>query len=284
MNNIKKYILFFVSILVISVNSLCAQHLKIVGEYSTGSVLFGIGEGIAFARLDTVELSVDEGKYFTFGFDRDDKDDHLLHVKLSDGRVYLKKIKLQQAKYRIQRINNIQQKHVTPPKKENDRIVRERKINRAANARIGEVKEAFFKNGVQRPIIGGRISGVFGSQRILNGIPKNIHNGLDIAIARGTPVYAMADGYVRLAADTFFYAGSNILIDHGQGLNSKYLHLSKMEVEVDQFVKKGQKIGEVGTTGRSTGPHLHWALQWFNKRVDPALLLKSGLNKKLSEK
>jgi murein DD-endopeptidase MepM/ murein hydrolase activator NlpD len=87
----------------------------------------------------------------------------------------------------------------------------------------------------------------------------------------------MADGYVRLAADTFFYAGNNILIDHGQGLNSKYLHLSKMDVKVDEFVKKGQKIGEVGTTGRSTGPHLHWAVQWFNKRVDPALLLKTGI-------
>ena len=87
----------------------------------------------------------------------------------------------------------------------------------------------------------------------------------------------MADGFVRLAADTFFYAGNNILIDHGLGLNSKYLHLSKMHVEVNEFVKKGQKIGEVGTTGRSTGPHLHWTVQWYDKRVDPALILK--LNK-----
>lgn len=269
----------FTIILICTSIQLSAQYLEIFGEYTTGSVLFGSGDGIESARLDSVELSVDSGRYFTFGFDRDDKGEHLLHVKLIDGRVYLKKIILNKAKYNIQRINNMQRKHVNPPQKEIDRIVKERNINKAANARIGEVKEAYFKNGIQRPMKGGRISGVFGSQRILNGVPKNIHNGLDIAKPRGSDVYAMADGYVRLAADTFFYAGNNVLIDHGQGLNSKYLHLSKMVVEVDEFVKKGQKIGEVGTTGRSTGPHLHWAVQWYEKRIDPALLLKVDYEK-----
>ena len=167
------------AVLVLLVSSLSAQNLEIYGEYSTGSVLFGVGERIEFAKLDSVYLDVDDGKYFAFGFDRDDKNERLLHVKLSGGKVYLKKIKPEQASYKIQRINNMQQKHVTPPQSEIDRIVRERKMTRAAHKRIGEVKEALYKNGFQRPIKGGRISGVFGSQRILNGAPKNIHNHVE---------------------------------------------------------------------------------------------------------
>lgn len=255
-----------------------AQDVKLLGDFNTGSVIFGVGNGIKYAYLDTIKLDVEEGKYFTFGFDRDDTAVHHLKVKLDDGLVVLKKFKPEQVKYNIQRINNIQRKHVTPPKSESERIARERNISRTARAKIGEVKEAFFLNGFQRPIRGGRISGVFGSQRILNGKPRNIHNGLDIAVPRGTPVHAMSDGFVILSADTFFYAGNNILIDHGQGLNSFYLHLSKMDVKEGEFVKKGQKIGEVGTTGRSTGPHLHWGVQWFEKRVDPAGLLKINLD------
>ena len=121
---------------------------------------------------------------------------------------------------------------------------------------------------------GGRVSSVFGSARILNGIPKNAHNGYDIAAPIGTSVYAMTDGIVRLAADNFYYPGNYILLDHGQGLNSQYLHLSKMIVKKGDRVKKGQKIGEIGTTGRSTGPHLHWGVQWYLRRIDPARLLE----------
>ena len=105
-----------------------------------------------------------------------------------------------------------------------------------------------------------------------------MHNGLDIAVPRGTPVYAMTDGVVILTADNFYYAGNHIILDHGQGVNSFYLHLSKILVKEGQFVKKGEVIGKVGTTGRSTGPHLHWGVQWFSKRVDPARVLKIKLN------
>ena len=254
-----------------------AQDLQLIGDFTTGSVIFGIGEDIEYVLLDTLKLDVDQEKYFTFGFDRDDTTSHLLRIKFREGRVVLKKIKPVFGKYRIQRINNMKSSYVTPPKSESERITRERGISRAARKKIGEVKDAYFRNGIMRPVKGGRISGVFGSQRILNGKPRNIHNGLDIAVPRGTPVYAMADGFVVLSADTFFYAGNNILIDHGQGLNSFYLHLSKKDVKVGDFIHKGDKIGEVGTTGRSTGPHLHWGVQWFRKRIDPAGLLKMKL-------
>ncbi len=260
-----------------------AQDILLVGEFKTGSVIFGIGEDIEYAFLDTLKLDVDSGKYFTFGFDRDDTTSHLLRIKFNEGRVILKKIKPVFGKYRIQRINNMKSSYVTPPKTASERIRRERIISRAARKRIGEVKEAYFRNGIMRPAQGGWISGVFGSQRILNGKPRNIHNGLDIAVPSGTPVYAMADGFVVLSADTFFYAGNNILIDHGQGLNSFYLHLSKKDVSVGDFVHKGDKIGEVGTTGRSTGAHLHWGVQWFGKRIDPAGLLRTRLEDYLEE-
>ena len=167
---------------------------------------------------------------------------------------------------------------VTAPKSQNERIVKERKIIKEARGKIGEVKEALFAEGIIRPVKGGRLSSVFGSQRVLNGTPKNPHNGLDIAAPRGTPVYAMTDGVVLLAADNFYYSGNFILLDHGFGLNSSYLHLSKKFVKAGDYVKKGQKIGEIGTTGRSTGPHLHWSVQWYGKRVDPAGLLKYPIN------
>ncbi|MBN1299852.1 MAG: M23 family metallopeptidase [Melioribacteraceae bacterium] len=251
-----------------------SQSVEIIGEYKQGNLLYGVGEGIEYAFLDSTDLQVFENKYFVFAFDRDDRREHLLKIKLSDGRLILKKILPEESDYKIQRINNIKQKHVTPPREELDRISKEREVSRQARSTIGKIDTAYYIKGIVRPVKGGRISGVFGSQRILNGKPRNIHNGLDIAVPRGTPVYAMTDGVVKLAADTFYYAGNNILIDHGQGLNSFYLHLNEIDVEEGEFVKKGQKIGEVGSTGRSTGPHLHWGVQWYDKRIDPAILLK----------
>ena len=146
-----------------------------------------------------------------------------------------------------------------------------------AQSKIGELQTPLFRKGFIRPIKGGRISSVFGSQRILNGIPKNMHNGLDIAVPRGTPVLAMADAVVNLTTDNFYYAGNYIVLDHGQGLNSMYLHLSEILVEEGQRVNKGDVIGKVGTTGRSTGPHLHWGVQWYSKRIDPEHILNIKL-------
>ncbi len=154
-------------------------------------------------------------------------------------------------------------------RKLNERIKREREITKSAKEKIGNISNALFSKGFIKPINGGRISSVFGSQRILNGVPKSPHNGIDIAVPRGTPVEAMSEGKVLLSADNFYYAGNFIIIDHGLGLNSMYLHLSESFVKEGQMVKKGEVIGKVGTTGRSTGPHLHWSVQWFEKRIDP---------------
>ena len=260
----KLLILFLVGI----INNIYAQSVQFSGEVIPGGLLFGKGEAIKSIELDGENINFDNKGNFVIGFDRDDSLSHLLIIEL-EGKTILKNLVLKPRKYKIQRINRMEKKYVSPPKEVLNRIKEERKLTQKAKSNIGKIKSALYDSGFLRPIKGGRISGVFGSQRILNGIPKNVHNGLDIAVPTGTPVKAMADGKVIYSADNFYYAGNYILIDHGLGLNSLYLHLNKSNVEEGQVVKRGEIIGSVGTTGRSTGPHLHWTVQWYNKRVDP---------------
>jgi murein DD-endopeptidase MepM/ murein hydrolase activator NlpD len=248
--------------------NLNAQSLKFYNEPSPGSLLFGKAESIKSIKMDDQIIPFSKEGEFVVGFDRDDTSSYLLVVE-TEGKTFLKKIMLPKRDYNIQRINRMAQKYVSPPQKVLNRIAEERKVTNAAKQRIGELKEPLFVSGFQIPIEGGRISSIFGSQRILNGVPKSPHNGIDIAVPKGTPVRAMTDGKVLLSADNFYYAGNFIIIDHGFGLNSMYLHLNESLVKKGQFVKKGEIIGKVGTTGRSTGPHLHWTVQWYNKRVDP---------------
>ena len=262
----KKYSFLIFSLFIIS--SISAQSVNIMGEPEPGSLLFGTAENLKQVKFDGEPVAFDKEGYFVVGFDRDDTLSHVLVVETEENSV-IKKINLKKREYKIQRINRMKQKYVSPPKEVEERIIKERKITSAAKEKIGDVTEAMFNGGFEKPIAKGRISSVFGSQRILNGVPKNPHNGIDIAVPPGTPVKAMSDGKVILSADDFYYAGNFIILDHGLGLNSMYLHLNESLVKEGQFVKKGDVIGKVGTTGRSTGPHLHWTVQWFNKRVDP---------------
>ncbi|MEN8193510.1 MAG: M23 family metallopeptidase [Bacteroidota bacterium] len=266
-----KYILF--ALIILSTWIINAQELEFYGKFEPGTLIVAKGDPIERAKLNDQELKIDDEGILCFGFDAKQKGTQILNVKFKEGKVLLKRINLPDRKYKVQRINNMKSDYVTPPKNLNKRIKQEREIALSARSPIGKIDTALYKSGFTRPIKGGRISSVFGSQRILNGIPKNLHNGLDIAVPRGTPVYAMADGIVRLAADNFYYPGNYILLDHGQGLNSQYLHLSKINVKKGDRVKKGQIIGKVGTTGRSTGPHLHWSVQWYLRRLDPARIL-----------
>lgn len=119
----------------------------------------------------------------------------------------------------------------------------------------------------------GRLSGFYGSQRVLNGDPKRPHYGVDVAAPTGTEVVAPADGVVRLAHPDLFFSGGTIIIDHGFGVNSTFLHLSSVDVEVGEPVKQGDFIGRIGATGRATGPHLDWRINWLNHRLDPQLLV-----------
>ena len=164
------------------------------------------------------------------------------------------------------------EKQVTPPEEVYERIKSENKL--IAEARAIETDLDFFKDKFIIPVDDAIISGVYGSQRILNGKPKWPHYGLDFAQKEGTPVKAMLDGIVTLAEPDLYYSGGTLIFDHGHGISTLYMHMQKIFVKKGQKIKQGEVIGTVGSTGRATGPHLDIRLNWFGTRLDPATALK----------
>lgn len=260
--------LFFLFLFVLSMN---AQEIKLTGKAEPGGILIGIGKNISSVYLNDTKIKVDNNGTFVLGFDRDAAGTHLLKIEYENGKKETKKLQLPKRKYIIQKLK-IAEKYVNPPPEELERIEIENQYMKDARSKVGKIDSTLFRKGFIKPAE-GRISSVFGSQRILNGVPKNPHNGIDIAAPEGTPVLATSDGIVIIAGEDFYYNGNFILLDHGMGLSSIYLHLSKLNVKTGDKVIKGQKIGEVGSTGRSTSAHLHWGVQWFGSRIDPMSLL-----------
>ena len=165
----------------------------------------------------------------------------------------------------------LKKKMVTPPKSFWDRIKKENKVIKEVRSLDSDVDFIFQKFDWPTK---GIISGVFGSQRILNGKPKRPHYGVDIAAPEGTDILAPTEAIVRMAEKDLYYTGGTVMLDHGHGVTSVYSHLSSINVKVGNKINKGQKIGEVGSTGRSTGSHLDWRINWFSERLDPALFIK----------
>ncbi|MFA3784161.1 M23 family metallopeptidase [Melioribacteraceae bacterium 4301-Me] len=264
------YILFFLTFSLVY-----SQKIKLIGKAEPGGVLIGEAKNIKTVLFDGHKIGFDERGYFLIGFDRDAKGTHTIKAIFKNGKSEIKKIKLPKRKYIVQRLK-LAEKYVVPPDSELSRIEEEMTMMKEAREKIGLIDSAFYVSGFISPVENASISSVFGSQRILNGIPKKPHNGIDFAADEGTPVHAAADGIVAIAGDNFYFNGNFVLLDHGQGLSTVYLHMSKLNVKTDDRVKKGQVIGLVGSTGRATGPHLHWGAQWFNKRIDPMNLLNLG--------
>ena len=206
---------------------------------------------------------------FIIGFGRDAKLQQSYTEQFADGRSETVKLTLKPRQYDIQRLTGIAKKYVTPDESVLSRIRAE--AEQVREARILDTDQSDLFNGFGWPVK-GRISGVYGSQRYYNGKPGRPHYGLDIAVPTGTPVAAPADGIVRLADSDLYYSGGTIIIDHGHGLFSSFLHLSDVAVAVGAPVKRGEVIGAVGATGRVTGAHLDWRYNWFDQRLDPALL------------
>ncbi len=246
-----------------------ADRTALNGVFSQGGMVIGQTEPGATVRFDGRVLRVSPDGAFVFGFHRDDPPEMSLTIDYPDKTGEAIALKIEQRSYAIQRIDGLPQKKVTPPPEVIERIQREAAAVREARARDSAVEE--FLNGFLWPV-DGPISGVYGSQRVLNGTPRQPHYGVDVAAPVGTPVIAPAAGTVSFADPDLYYSGGTLMIDHGHGLASAFLHMHSVDVTEGQWVARGQRIGTVGATGRVTGAHLDWRVNWFEKRLDPQLL------------
>jgi len=215
-------------------------------------------------------VKVTSDGFFVFGLGRDRKYDVVITLNKDGNKQKIVK-KVQKRQYDIQRIDGLEEKKVTPPEEVYERIKRENKW--IGEARVIDSDLTFFKNKFATPVENAIITGVYGSQRILNGKPKWPHYGLDFAQKEGAPVKAMLNGTVTLAEADLFYTGGTLIFDHGHGISTLYMHMLDIFVEKGQKVKQGDIIGTVGSTGRATGPHLDVRLNWFDVRLDPATAL-----------
>ncbi|WP_376708453.1 M23 family metallopeptidase [Shewanella surugensis] len=209
---------------------------------------------------------------FVFGFAREPALSQSLTLVYPDGLSQIVPVTLSTREYDIQKVNGISKKIMKPDPKAQARAAKDSREVKAARA-IFSPDSAFLQDFIW-PLT-GRISGVYGSQRVYNGKPGTPHYGVDVATKTGTLVVAPADGEISLSVNDMFYSGGTLIIDHGYGINSSFLHLSKLYVKQGEQVKQGQAIAEVGATGRVTGPHLDWRVNWYQMRLDPTSLVPS---------
>ena len=236
------------------------------GKFIQGSFILGKAEAGSEVFIDKQKVKVTPDGYFAFGLGRDRKNDVV--ITINQKKIVKKVFKRE---YQIQRIDGLEEKKVTPPEEVYERIKRENKW--IGEARAIDSNLTFFKNKFINPLENAIVTGVYGSQRILNGKPKWPHYGIDFAAEEGTEIKAMLDGVVTLAEPDLFYTGGTLIFDHGHGISTLYMHMKTLMVEKGQKVKQGEVIGTVGSTGRSTGAHLDVRLNWFQTRLDPATVL-----------
>ena len=236
------------------------------GKFIQGSFILGKTDPGSDVFIDDRKVKVTSDGYFAFGLGRDRKNDVLITI---NKKKIVKKVFKRE--YKIQRIDGLEEKKVTPPEEVYERIKRENKW--IGEARAINSNLTFFKNKFINPLENAIITGVYGSQRILNGKPKWPHYGIDFAAEEGTELKAMLDGGVTLAEPDLFYTGGTLIFDHGHGISTLYMHMKTLKVKKGQEVKQGDIIGTVGSTGRSTGAHLDVRLNWFQTRLDPATVL-----------
>ena len=207
------------------------------------------------------------------GVGRDETGPLKVDVTLPSGRMEPVSIAVTPRDWPVEHVNGVPPKTVNPPPEIAARIQREQALVTAARERDDERTD--FALPFQWPVQ-GRISGRFGNARVYNGQPGAGHSGMDIAAPDGTPVKAPAGGVVTFASPDLYLTGGTVLLDHGHGVSSNFLHLSRIDVKVGDRIEPGQVIGAVGATGRATGPHLHWGMNWFDTRIDPLLVLERG--------
>ena len=263
-SKIIKYLIIFLFI------SFKVNALEFNGKFIQGHFILGKTEPNSKIIIDKKQIKVSKDGFFAFGIGKDRKYD-LVITLIKDGETKKVIKKVQKRKYNIQRIDGLEEKKVTPPEEVYERIKKENIL--IAKAREINSDLDFFKNKFILPVDDAIITGVYGSQRILNGKPRWPHYGIDFAPKLGTPIKAMADGVVTMAEQDLYFTGATLIFDHGHGISTLYMHLDKIFVELGDIVKQGEIIGTVGSSGRSTGPHLDVRLNWFGTRLDPATVL-----------
>ena len=244
--------------------------IEFQGKFIQGHFILGKTNPEAKILVGKKKVKVSKDGFFVFGIDRDRKFD-LVFTKIKDNEKTKIIKKVLKRKYNIQRIDGLAESKVTPPESVYKRIKKEN--NAIGEARAINSDLLFFKEKFIMPVE-GIISGVYGSQRILNGKPRWPHYGIDIAAKLGTMIKSSGTGVVTMAEDDLYYTGGTIIMDHGHGISTIYSHLENVLVSVGDKINQGDIIGTVGSTGRSTGPHLDFRINWFQTRLDPMSVLK----------
>lgn len=268
-------VFFLLSLVLLPASLMAAAPLDLKGHFVQGGLVFGITEPGSRIHQDGVERPVSEDGIFLIGFGREAGSTSILNVTLPSGEIFKRTLEVGPQNFKIQRIDGLPKRKVTPDPEAVKRI-------KSDNALVWQVRSAQprpvadFNSGFDWPLK-GTITGVFGSQRILNGKPRSPHKGLDIAAPTGTPIVAPADGIISLRHDDMYLMGKTLMIDHGHGLQSIMIHMSDILVTDGQQVKKGDVIAKVGASGRATGPHLHWGVSLGTIALDPGLLLGEPL-------
>lgn len=242
------------------------------GSWQQGALLLGRVKPGQVVTYGGESLKTTSQGYFLLGLDREAGPVSRVTVRNADGTEVNEEQRVAARSYAIQRVNGVPQKTVEPAPEDLARIASDQQL--VNNARKVTSNETGFLNGFVAPIE-GPVTGVYGSQRVYNGIPKSPHYGVDYAAPKGAIVRAPASGVVRLAHKDLFYSGGTLIIDHGHNLTSSFLHLSDILVSEGMHVERGDTVAKVGATGRATGPHLDWRMNWRDVRVDPQLVLQA---------
>ncbi|MCH2549176.1 MAG: M23 family metallopeptidase [Alphaproteobacteria bacterium] len=250
-----------------------SQAIELNGSLTQGGLIIGSTNknDLVFFEGRKLRVNPNSGE-FVFGIGHDHGDQAILKIVSSNGLEKKIKLKISSRDWSIEYVDGLDPIKVNPPASLTKRIRREGALLNGVRSRDTPVSN--LSAGFILPVY-GRLSGYYGNQRILNGVPRRPHLGVDIAVPIGTTVHSAADGEIVLTEKDLFYTGKTIVIDHGHGLTSIYSHLDKINVKVGEWVKQGFVIGKTGNTGRSSGPHLDWRINWFNVRVDPLLTLKT---------
>jgi murein DD-endopeptidase MepM/ murein hydrolase activator NlpD len=247
------------------------QRIVFPASVSQGALVFGKVPAGSIVRYAGRVLRPTPYGTVVFGIGRDEIGPVLVYVQRADGSSESASIAVAPRDWPIERIDGVPPGTVNPPPAIAERIEREQALVVAARERDDD--RADFAQSFVWPVQ-GRVSGRFGNQRVYNGSPKSPHSGMDVAAPQGTPVLAPAAGVVTFANADLYLTGGTVLLDHGHGVSSNFLHLSRIDVKVGDRVEQGRVIGAVGATGRATGPHLHWGMNWFDVRIDPLLVLE----------